>query len=319
MKAVLVLPLLMLLNPPSEVQPVSATAEARADYNLSVEAPWTAKISKSDPGKLQVNVIERKGSMLGTGVKLADLQGLSTADLDSNRPVTFVLRREAGIVTFTGRFRNGEGDGTLRYEGDAGYWSRIRAMGIRNDWSERRYQLLALPLLDVRTDYIAALRREGAMGELSDYVGYKAVNVQPEMVREVKSLVAGTLKPHDLMSFAALGVTPDYAREMRTAFAELKASALSSMKALGVRGTDIAQMKAAGLEVTPQGAAGMKALGVTPAYVAEMRAAGARIRTAGDAQSFRALGISPAAVRRAVERGRPNPSASDVMEMRVRY
>jgi hypothetical protein len=319
MKAALVLPLLMLLNPSAEVQPVPATADARADYNLSVEAPWTAKISKSDPGKLQLNVVERKGSMLGTGVKLADLQGLSTADLESNRPVTFVLRREAGTVTFTGKFRDGEGEGTLRYEGDAGYWSRIDAMGIRNDWSERRYQLLALPLLDLRTDYIAALRREGAMGELSDYVGYKAVGVQPEMVREVKPLIAGTLKPHDLMSFAALGVTPDYAREMRTAFAELKASDLSSMKALGVKGADIAQMKAAGLEVTPQGAAGMKALGVTPTYVTEMRAAGARIRTAGDAQSFRALGISPAAVRRAVERGRPNPNASDVMEMSVRY
>jgi hypothetical protein len=50
-----------------------------------------------------------------------------------------------------------------------------------------------------------------------------------------------------------------------------------------------------------------------------MRAAGARIHTASDAQSFRALGISPAAVRRAVERGRPNPSASEVMEMSIRY
>jgi hypothetical protein len=63
----------------------------------------------------------------------------------------------------------------------------------------------------------------------------------------------------------------------------------------------------------------MKALGVTPGYVAEMRAAGARIRTAGDAQSFRALGISTNAVRRAVAAGRPNPSATDVMEMSVRF
>jgi hypothetical protein len=317
MKAVLLLPMLFMLNPATDVQPIAASA--LADATVAIEAPWTAKRSKSDPGKLQLSVMERRGSMLGTGVRLVDFEGLSAADLDSNRPVTFVLRREAGTVTFTGRFRDGEGEGTLRYQVDPGYWSRIGGMGIRNDWSERRYQLLALPLLDVRTDYIAALRREGAMGELSDYVGYKAVNVQPEMVREVKPLIAGEMKPHDLMSFAALGVTPGYAREMRTAFTDLKASDLSSMKALGVNGADVAQMKATGLDVTPQGAAGMKALGVTPAYVAEMRAAGARIRTAGDAQSFRALGISPAAVRRAVERGRPNPTASDVMEMNVRY
>jgi len=318
MKVAFALPLLMMMNPSAEVQPV-ATAQGFAASNLSVDAPWTAKLSTSNPGKLQVNVMERKGSMLGTGVMMADLEGLSAADLDSNRPVTFRLRREAGTVTFTGRFRDGEGEGTLRYDGDPGYWSRIAAMGIRNDWSERRYQLLALPLLDVRTDYIAALRREGTMGELSDYVGMKAVDVRPEMVREVKPLVAGGLKAHDLMSFAALGVTADYAREMRTAFASLKASDLSSMKALGVKPADIARYKSIGLEVSPKGAAGMKAMGVTPDYVAEMRAAGARIQTAGDAQSFRALGISPAAVKRAVARGRANPSASDVMELSVRY
>lgn len=319
MKVAFALPLLMMLNPPSEVQPVAATAAASAEYNLSVEAPWTAERSESDPTKLQINVMERKGSTLGTGVLLADLEGLSAADLDSNRPVTFRLRREAGTVTFTGRFRDGEGEGTLRYDGDPGYWSRIAAMGIRNDWSERRYQLLALPLLDVRTDYIAALRREGGMGDLSDYVGMKAVNVRPEMVREVRPLIAGELKAHDLMSFAALGVTADYAREMRTAFDSLKASDLSSMKALGVNPADIARFKAIGLDVSPQGAAGMKALGVTPDYVAELRAAGARIQSAGDAQSFRALGISPAAVKRTVARGRTNPSASDVMELSVRY
>jgi hypothetical protein len=319
MKPVL-LAMLLLLNPPGDVRPAAtAVAGAEAAYNLSIDAPWTAKIGKSDPAKLQFNVSERKGSMLGVGVPIAELEGLSAADLDSGRPVTFTLRREAGAITFTGRFEDGLGEGTLRYVGDPAYWAKIAAMGIENDWSDRRYNLLALPLLDLRTDYIAALRREGAMAPLSDYVGMRAVGVAPEMVREVRPLVAGELKPHDLMSFAALGVTPDYAREMRTAFATLKPSDLSSLKALGVRPADIARFKAIGLDVSPQGAAGMKALGVTPDYVASMRAAGARIRTAGDAQSFRALGISPAAVKRTVDRGRANPSASDVMEMNVRY
>ncbi|NNM75496.1 hypothetical protein HJG53_01050 [Sphingomonas sp. ID1715] len=318
MKVAFALPLLMMLNPAADAPPVAATAQAAAADNLSVEAPWTAKLSKSDAGKLQISVMERRGSMLGVGVALAELEGLTAADLASNRSVTFVLRREAGTVTFSGRFKDGLGEGTLRYTGNPDYWAKIAGMGLRWDEGERRAQLLALPLLDVRTDYIAALRREGAMGTLGDYVGMKAVGVAPEMVREVKPLIAGELQPHDLMSFAALGVTPDYAREMRAAFSSLRGNDLSSMKAMGVSGADIARIKALGLEVTPQGAAGMKALGVTPAYVQEMRAAGARIRTANDAQSFRALGITPAAVRRAVERGRANPSASDVMEMSMR-
>lgn len=171
----------------------------------------------------------------------------------------------------------------------------------------------------MRTDYIAALRREGAIAPLSDYVGMRAVDVMPEMVHEVRPLIAGGLKPHDLMSFAALGVTPDYVREMKTVYASLNVSDLTSMKALDVKPADIGRFKTIGLEVSPHDAAGMKALGVTPDYVATMRAAGARIRSPGDALSFRALGISPAAVKRTVERGRPNPSASDVMEANIRY
>lgn len=297
-----------------------ATAVADAKYNLAVEAPWTAHVRKSDPGELQLNVSEGKGSSLGMSVKIAELEGLTAADVQgSGKPVTFTLRREAGTITFTGRFANGSGQGTLRYQGDPAYWARIAAMGIQNDLLDRQVNLLALPLLDVRSDYIAALRREGAMAPLSDYVGMRAVNVQPELVREVRPLIADGLKAHDLMAFAALGVTPDYAREMKGVYASLGASELSSMKALNVKPSDIGRVKAIGLEVSPRDAAGLKALGVTPDYVAEMREAGARIRTAGDAQSFRALGISPAAVKRAVAHGKPNPSASDVMEMSVRY
>lgn len=298
----------------------SAMATENAASSVAVDAPWTASISKSDPTKLHLNIIEDRHGTLGTSVPIAELSGLTAEELrGTGRPVTFTLRREAGTITFTGRFANGTGQGTLRYQGDPAYWAKIERLGVENDLMTRRVNLLALPLLDVRSDYIAALRREGAMAPLNDYVGMRAVGVSPEMVHEVRPLVAGEMKPHDLISFAALGVTPDYVREMRGVYARLDARELSSMKALGVKPADIGRFKAIGLAVSPRDAASLKALGVTPDYVAEMRSAGARIRTAGEAQSFRALAISPAAVKRAVAHGKANPSASDVMEMNVRY
>ncbi|MBA2920112.1 hypothetical protein GON01_00220 [Sphingomonas sp. MAH-20] len=267
-----------------------AAAAARAGY--AVDAPWTASISKSDPAKLHVSIIEKEHGMLGTSLPIAELEGLTADELKgTGRPVTFVLRRQSGTITFSGRFANGTGQGTLRYVADPAYFARLAAIGVRNDLSTERANVLALPMLDLRTDYIEALRREGAFVDLSDYIGMRAVGVRPEMVHELKPLIAGPLNAHDMMALAALGVTPAYAREMRGAYASLSAGDLTAMKALGV----------------------------TPAYVAEMRAAGARIRTPGDAQSFRALGISPAAVRRAVAHGRPNPSASEVMEATMRF
>jgi len=321
MKPVLPILLLAAFGASADAQPEArATAAANAHYPITVDAPWTASISKSDPTKGHINIIENRHGMLGTSVPIAELSGLTAEELKgTGRPVTFVLRRQSGTITFSGRFANGTGQGTLRYVSDPAYFARLATMGVRNDLSEERANVLALPMLDVRTDYIEALRKEGAFVDLSDYVGMRAVNVRPEMVHELKPLIAGTLRASDMMSLAALGVTPDYVREMRTAYRSLTASDLSSLKALGVKPADIARFKAIGLDVSPEDATGMKALGVTPDYVAEMRAAGARIRTAGDAQSFRALGISPAAVKRAIAHGRPNPSASEVMEANVRF
>jgi hypothetical protein len=298
----------------------STAAAADAAYDLAVDAPWTASISKSDPSRLHVNIIENRHGTLGTSVPIAELAGLTAAELKgTGRPVTFVLKRESGTITFSGRFANGTGQGTLHYVPDPTYFARLAAMGVQNDLSPKRTNVLALPMLDVRSDYIGALRKEGAFADLSDYVGMRAVGVRPEVVHELKSLIAGPLKAHDMMALAALGVTPDYVREMRTAYASLTADDLSSMKALGVKPGDIARFKAIGLDVSPGDAAGLKALNVTPDYVAEMRAAGARIRTPGDAQSFRALGISPAAVKRAVANGHANPSASEVMNVNMRF
>ena len=271
-------------------QDAAPTAMA-ASVAPTVEVPWTAHLSRSDPGKLQLSVREKPNSSFGMGVKLADFEGLSEADLRSGKPVSFRLRREAGIVTFSGVFEGGDGAGKLRYDADPAYWSRLTAMGVRNDMAERGVEVLGLPLLDVRTDYIDSLRREGADGPLSDFVGMRALNVRPELARALKPLIAGALRSHDLMALTALNVTPDYAREMGTAFPAL----------------------------TAQNLTGLKALGVTGDYVRSLRAAGARVATPGDAQSFRALGISPAAVQRAVANGQRDPSASDVMRMSMRF
>ncbi|MFD1611206.1 hypothetical protein ACFSCW_05255 [Sphingomonas tabacisoli] len=270
----------------------TVTATARAEAAFAVDAPWTATVGKKDPTELHINVMEREHGTLGVSVPLADLAGLTGAELyGTGKPVTFVLRRESGTVTFTGRFANGTGQGTLHYAADPAYFARVQALGVRNDLLRERANVLALPLLDVRSDYIAAMHGEGAFADLSDYLGMRALNARPEVVHELRVLLGAPLRASDVLSVTALGVTPDYVREMSRALPGVSARDLTSLKALDVSAD----------------------------YVGTMRAAGARIRSASDAQSFRALGISPEAVKRAIAHGKPNPSASDVMEISMRY
>src|SRR6476620_7189712 len=102
MKPALPILLLAALGASADAQPAaSVAARANADYNMSVEAPWIAKVSDRHQDQLNVNVSGERGSMVGSNVAIADLAGLSRDALfGPDHPVRFELRRESGTIFF---------------------------------------------------------------------------------------------------------------------------------------------------------------------------------------------------------------------------
>src|SRR5215212_353856 len=122
---------------------------------------WTADASESKPGRVQLNLSRGAGSHFGNGMDLADLRGLTAAQLASSAtvPVQFQLAREAGTVTFEGTFRNGDGAGQWSFAPNRGYVAAVRALGVDFDLHSdgEEEDLLTVALLDVSTAYIRSM------------------------------------------------------------------------------------------------------------------------------------------------------------------
>jgi len=122
------------------------------------------------------------------------------------------------------------------------------------------------------------------------------------------------------ISLEAMGITPEYIGAMRGVapqFARLQPSEFAGMRAVGVTPQYARDLIGAGFPtLTPDDIVGARAIGLTGSYVRALKSAGVR----GDLDDFiqlRAVGIDPAFAQRARKAGRPTIDADELVEMRA--
>ena len=146
-------------------------------------------------------------------VALDSLAGLSAAQIESSTPdVLFILRRDAGTFTFTGRFADGRGKGRFEFVPDSSFTDSLARRGIAAATPEQQFSLArhgaslafvdALAARGYSRPGVAALVRAGMSSADQRYL--------TEM-----SALGYTLGSLDaLVSLSNQGVTPEYVREM---------------------------------------------------------------------------------------------------------
>jgi beta-lactamase regulating signal transducer with metallopeptidase domain len=118
----------------------------------------------------------------------------------------------------------------------------------------------------------------------------------------------------------AVGVTPDYAAQIRAAAPGMRIDAdeLVGLKAVGVTPQWLGDMARAGYRARDIGdVTGAKAVGVSPAYVAELSAAGYRNLPLGDLTAMRALGVTGKYIRELRAAGITGLSTDRLLELRA--
>ena len=98
------------------------------------------------------------GGDFGFSKKVSELSGLAANDSRWSGPATFEFRRDAGVIRFNGRFEEGWGEGTYRFEGDSRF---LKALDLANVEDIDEDELLAMVVHDVRTDWVRGLQQAG--------------------------------------------------------------------------------------------------------------------------------------------------------------
>lgn len=295
---------------------VSAAAAAE------VRGAWTASLEN---GKLEMKMSQRRGWMNGHTFTVAELPGLTASQISSaaQTPVQFQLRREAGVITFDGIFKNGDGAGQFTFAPDANYAASLRRLGLDLDNLDRhgkrsdQDELFTLAVIDVSTAYINAMRAEGFNVSLDDYTGMRAVGVTTAYVRDLEAMGLKNLDADDVTGLRAVGVTREYVQSMRDIFPNTPIDDLTGMKAVGVTPAWIQSMRSAGVTIdSAETATGLKAVGVTPEYIREMRAIFPQL-DGEEVQGMKAVGVTPAYVREMRDAGVRIGDSDDVTSMKA--
>ena len=179
---------------------------AAAVHAESLRGMWTASTwSVKDIERIQLNM-NREHSNWGQDFKISAFEGLSRAQITSGSdvPVKFALRRDAGTISFDGSFRDGEGAGHFTFTPDETYLGTLRSMHIAlDDDSERGRtvgeELYRLTMFDVSLNFIRQMHDLGYDAGVHDLVRFRIHGVNPEMVRELRTLGLDHVSAEDLV------------------------------------------------------------------------------------------------------------------------
>ena len=173
--------------------------------------------------------------------------GLQPADLNSApHPVHFTLRRDAGVIDFTGTMGNGAGAGRYTFTPSAAYAQAIAARGMDRPDEEKEFVAV---LLDISLPYMDSIIAAGVrLSSFDKLIPLRALGITAASIQSLQRSF-GPMNEDDLITFTALHITPEYATQMRAlGVTGLTTHDLVTLKALHVDSEYVRRVQAHGFK-----------------------------------------------------------------------
>jgi hypothetical protein len=285
----------------------ASVSAQRATKSGRWEAELALRYRDGGPRQLWVDFENRRDrwrdrSDFGFRIKAADLAGLTASDPRWSGAARFELRREAGVITFEGRFEDGAGEGTYRFDADPRFLREVEQAGATDAGGD---ELLAMLIHDVRIDWLAGLRQAGIRPvDAGDVLAMRIHGVEPEFVRDLSTMGFERLTSERLVALRIHGVSPDFIREIRATVPAPDLDQLVAFRIHKVTPAFAREVAALGYRDTdPDQLVAMRIHGVSPVFIRAMTDLGLRDLELDDLVSFRVHGIDAEFVREATRAG----------------
>jgi len=281
---------------------------------------WIATLSEKHPDRLQLSLRYSHSDHTGSQYKKSEFVGLTAAQIASSTrvPVEFVLKREAGTVSFEGTFRNGHGAGQFTFVSDRDYISKLRSLGVDASSSQDEEELFSLAIFDVSTEFVRSMQKIGYDESLDMYVQFRIFEVDPDYVRGMAAVGYTKLPAEKLVETRIHGATPEYIREMRAAGNDLTLDEYIQSRIFQVTPQFAAEMEKAGYaKLDHDMLVQFRIHGVTPEFVQQLRQLGYTRLPADQLVTMRIHGVTPEFIRRVEAAGYKKVPVDKLVQMRI--
>jgi hypothetical protein len=295
---------------------------AASTASAAIHGAWTASTYETKPGFVQLN-LSRRNSSWGHTTDIASFSGLSASQIESaaSTPVSFELRRDAGVVRFEGTFRNGDGAGQFDFASNRAYVETLRSLGIdlKSEEDDEESALFRLAMHDVSAAFIREMQSLGYRGPIDTYVRFRIHGVTTDYVRDMASLGFKNLDADDLVRSRIHGATPQYIRDMRAAgFTGLSMDALVRSRIHGATPEFVRAMRDRGYgDLSMDDYVRFRIHGVSAEFIDALHSLGYDKVAADDLVRMRIHGVTPQYIRELQSAGYRNVPVDKLISMRI--
>lgn len=307
---------------------------------IRTEGNWLATI-KGNEVYLQLKSDEKDNS--SSTFQLSEFK-----DLQRDKQGTFTLTREAGTMTFNGKFEGDKGAGTYKFTADKNYQAAMLKEGIKvtNDddlmvfflvnvkqsyvqmVKQKGYknpdkdQLIPLVALDVNEAYIASIKQAIPDIDLDNLVPFKSLGIDKAYIEDIRKSGYKDLSPGNIIALKSQGIDGKFIADVRSAAKGNNSGEDTSnsdddvlaLKALNVDKAFINSLKEVGYDnLSNSDLIAMKSLNVTADYIKGFQKAGFATIKPGDMIALKSQNITPSLVQQYKDLGFNNLDMGDVV------
>ena len=188
-----------------------------------IHGAWTASADRERPGRIYLGYTRDRWNHNGDTLNVADLSGLTPAQIDSetSTPVQFRLAREAGTITFEGTFKHGDGAGQYSFQPNRAYIDSVRNLGIdfvlhrhRNKDVDDDDTLFRLTMADVSSSFIRTMQSLGYRDTLNTYYEMRLFGVTLQFINDLKDAGYVNVPARKLVALRIAGIDINFIRTM---------------------------------------------------------------------------------------------------------
>jgi hypothetical protein len=285
-------------------------------------------------------------NMTSFSLPLAELTGLTREEIAAGAAnVKFSLNRQAGVVTFDGRFSDGSGaghfdfranDAFVRDLGTLGYsgfrddelllfatndltLEKVRGLQAMNYHPTNR-ELVEVAIFDITPAAVKEFARLGYPDlTLRELVNFRVGRVDAAFIEGMRQAGYTNLSARQLADAAILRVTPAYVRELKAA--GIDTSSLRAMTDLKIGHIDakrIDEYRRAGYaNLTARELSEMGIQGVTPAFIEDLRSLGYDKIPVRQLVEMKIFGVTPDYIRKMTSAGYANVPVDKLLKMKM--
>ncbi|MBF4464264.1 M56 family metallopeptidase [Flavobacterium sp. LC2016-12] len=316
-----------LFNQPAAQSQTLASKEKQGEHSnnqggMETEGSWFATI-KGNSVSIQFKSDENNSN--------STFQLDEFNDLPKDKQGTFTLTREAGTMTFTGKFEGNNGMGSYKFTANKDYRTAMSKEGIdleddedfivffminikqsyvqmlkKNGYSNLdKDQIIPLAALDVNEAYITSIKQVVPDIDLENLVPFKSLNIDKAYIEEIRKSGYKDLSPGNIIALKSQGVDAKYIKDFHSSTnskknnkdaedEEDKDDDVIAFKSLGIDQAFIYSYKKIGYnDLSNDDLMALKSLNVTPEYITSFKKAGYNDIKAEDLFALKSLNVTP--------------------------